>query len=523
MRSLTVRLLIFNLLLVIFPVAGMLYLDTYEQQLLELLERSMVQQGRVLAASLSGEELQSESVRVITNMKGRLDARIRVVDASGRLLADSSDPRLTPPAVSEAYKFIRSTAQDIYAETPESVRENWLYRAAVYPINILRRMFLPPSPPLGSAEYYSGAAVLDGPEVQAALQGRYGAYTRYSTGGQRSITLYSAIPVTDNGGVTGAVLVSRSTYRILTDLYNLRLDMLRVFLLSVTAAAVLSLILARTITIPVKKLRDQAETFLDHRGRLRGEFKELKNKDEIGDLSRSLNTLSRRLDEHISFISGFSADISHEMKNPVAGIRVAAELAEGEGTEEQARFFRIIQRETGRIQRLLDDLRDVSQIDVKIDTEERTPVDPAALLEEIVRTRSLRPGAPALDFETAGGNEAGAPVILASKDRLSQCVINLLDNAESFTPPGGTVLIRLSRGEGCAVIEVLDEGPGIPGGSPERIFERFYTDRPGEERKDHSGLGLSIVRSIAEGYGGSVTAGNRETGGARFTLTFFTA
>ena len=362
------------------------------------------------------------------------------MNVSGELLADSSDPRLSPFSESlnssgnDRYKQIGSVT-DYYEEgqdsAPESLRENWLYQLAVYPLNILRRLLLPPAVPLGSAEYYSNARVLDGPEIQAALEGRYGAWTRYSSGGQRSVNLYSAIPVTEAGKVEGVVLVSRSTYRILTDLYSLRLDMVRIFLFSLGAAAVLSLLLARTITIPVKKLKIQAESFLVHNGQLKGEFKQLKNRDEIGDLSRSLYSLSGKLEEHIRFISGFASDVSHEMKNPVAVLRNAVELAEQEDREEQEPLFSLMKREIKRIQKLLDDLRDISRLDVILESEPRQIIRLNDFLYNLIEERNTGNAGKGIVFRFTGCPE-GNPRIEIAAERLHQCLVNLLDNASGF-------------------------------------------------------------------------------------------
>ncbi len=517
--KLTFRLLIFNLLLVFFPIAVLLYLDTYEKQLLQQMESSMVQQGRILAASLKNSgDLSAEALRIIRNMAGKQTARIRIVDDEGRLLVDSSSPELQPPVVSaaaEAGLWISKRYESIDG-SPDSInidgdiRENWLYKAAVYPLNLLRRLILPPAPPLASADLY-GSGILDGPEIRAALDGRYGAYTRYSGGGQRSVTLYSALPVYGEEKVAGAVLVSRSTYRILGDLYALRLDMVKVFLYSVLAAVILSLLLARTITIPVKKLRDQAERFLDHRGRMRGQFRSLKNRDEIGDLSRSLNTLSDRLESYIRFMDGFSSDLSHELKNPVASILNAADLSrEAEGDDRQ-RFLEIIESEGRRISRLISDLRDISRVDLRLGEENPRTFDPGEAMRravdgwnsfspvkaEIDRTESLR--------------------IRASEDRILQCLANLLDNAAGFSPPGESISVRLFKEENRAVLSVLDRGPGIAPGNEDKLVQRFFSDRP-DKSGSHSGLGLAIVETIVRAYGGELLYGNRDEGGAWFSL-----
>ncbi len=271
------RLLAFNLLLVFLPVAGFLYLDTYERQLLRSLEHALAQQARVLAASISGRgPLTADTAAApLRALEGRHEARFRIVDPEGRLLADSSrlgrsqaspapgepvpSPSSTAPVAAPAAPARNTPSRD--AETLP------LYRLASFPIRLARRLFAPPEPPYESGEFYSGAATLLGEELRAALAGGYGAATRISAGGQRSVTLYSAVPVMDREKVAGVVLVSQSTYRILRDLYELRLRVFEIFLVSIGAAVALSLVAGTTIVRPLTRLRRQAGQILDGRGR----------------------------------------------------------------------------------------------------------------------------------------------------------------------------------------------------------------------------------------------------------------
>ena len=192
----TVRLLAFNVLIVFLPVAALLYLDTYEQQLLRALEHALVQQGRILASALAGQNpLQADSAqKLLQQLEQRHEARLRILNPQGRLLADSS--RLGPhrDEVTEA----EQNAEDVVP-----AEQRLLYRIATYPVRLYRRLFRPPEPPLESAGFYINTSILLGPEIQEALEGRYGAMTRISTGGQRSVTLYSAIPIRSGGSVLG--------------------------------------------------------------------------------------------------------------------------------------------------------------------------------------------------------------------------------------------------------------------------------------------------------------------------------
>ena len=287
------RVLVLNLLVLFLPVASLLYLKTYELQLLDALEHALVQQGRLLSAALASGagDLEAEATEILINLAGRHEARLRLVDAEGRLLADTS--RLGPTAVAVPPKEGRYPA-------PASSRaeESLLYRSSTLPVRIYRRYLKAPDPPLESAEFYSGADRLAGEEIRAALDGRYGAATRISLGDRPSVTLYSAIPVRRDDAVVGAVLVSQSTFRILTDLYELRLDILTIFLLSLATAIGLSLLAGLTITRPLQRLSAAALIALDPSDQTAGDdafFPFQRRRDEIGDLARSLARSAARL------------------------------------------------------------------------------------------------------------------------------------------------------------------------------------------------------------------------------------
>jgi two-component system sensor histidine kinase ChvG len=505
----SVRLLLFNLLLVFLPVAGFLYLGVFEKQLLEDQERSMVQQGRLLAAALGKQQplAAAGAGNLLKQLDSRTEARLRIFDSGGVLLADSS--RLGPKA-----------SEDVYAPSPVKARDNLLYKGAAAAYRLWKRLqedassFRSRSGP--PAEPYPGAV------VRAALAGRYGATVR-RTGGEAwrpSLTLFSAIPVRDGGTVVGAVLVSQSTVRILGELDQVRLDVSKVFLGSVAVAAVLSLLLAGTIARPLRRLRDEANDLLDRRGRLRGRFQGSSRSDEIGDLARSLEQLTARLADHQTALEAFASDVSHELKNPLASIRSATELlADVDDPADRERFLGLVQREVARMERLLNGVREIGEIDARLEAEAPERVDLEALLREAVegfRRRADNGGG--VEIELAS---PGAPVpVRARAERLLQVFENLLDNARSFSPAGGRVTVTLASRNGAAAVRIDDQGPGIPDSHHDRIFDRFFTWRPEEPnaRNGHTGLGLAIVKAIVEGYGGTVTAVNRREGGARFEV-----
>ncbi|MCK5199338.1 MAG: stimulus-sensing domain-containing protein [Spirochaetales bacterium] len=351
--SITFRLMLFNIILVFLPVASILYLDTYERQLLDAQEKSMVQQGRLFSAALSdsGSLDAGRAKNVLTSLKGRTDARLRVLDENGTLIADSSS----------IYKSEIKNQNTVYTKRATSMpgidRDSILYRIAIWPVRIYRKLFNPPLPVAGES-YYNSGLPFNGTEVRAALNGRYGAVTRLSSDGQRSVSLYIAIPVTNGGAVIGAILCSQSTYRILQDLYEVRIVLLKIFLWSFLFAMVISIFLSFSISFRIKRLRNDAESIRTGKGRLEGYFTPSSFMDEIGELSFSLKDLTSRLDRHIRYTASFIQDFSHEFKNPLSVVRTASEMVPESGEEQRDRFLQLIDQNSRRMESLLEGIRE---------------------------------------------------------------------------------------------------------------------------------------------------------------------
>ncbi len=493
------RLLAFNLLLVFLPVGALLYLGVFERQLLAAQERAMVQQARILAAALSESgPLVPEAARLILRqLDGRTLSRLRVVDSDGQVLADT----------------VRLGVQQAAAATA-APRPLWRRALSAAMLPARRLLSAPPAvrepASADSARAESPAAL---PEIRAALAGRYGAATRVDAD-RRTVLLSSAVPVASAGRVVGAVLVTQSTARLQQDLQEVRGGILLVCLASLAVAAALSLWNGATLVRPLRRLRREAAALLERRSR--EPLAEAARRDEIGDLARTLGELAERLDQQMQFASTVAADVSHEFKNPLASIRGAAEmLAEVDDPAERRRFAALLQGEIARLEKLLADVRDVTRIDQRIAEEARAPVALQAVLGGLVESYARRaPG------RVAWASPPGAEElrVLASPDRLVQAFENLIDNALSLSPAGSPVELELARQDDLAAVTVRDRGPGIPEQHIERIFDRFFSYRPGaatgtpERRAPHSGLGLAIVRGIVQAYGGSVAARNADDG-----------
>jgi two-component system sensor histidine kinase ChvG len=321
------------------------------------------------------------------------------------------------------------------------------------------------------------------------------------------------------GWTVGAVVASKSTFAILQDLYVVRLRVMRIFIASLVVAILISIFFSMSVVRPLRQLRIDARSVLDRRGRLlRGaHFKGSRRLDEIGELSRALERIMRRLDAHVGYIETFTSDVVHELKNPLASIRNANEMIADVGDPaDRRRFVRVIELEVARMERLLSGVREITAIDASLATEKPEEVDLGVLLTKIVDGFRLREGE-RVRFQLDAA--PGALTVDATEDRLTQVFENLLDNALSFSPPGSTVMVSVGAEERRIVTRIADMGPGIPDANMTRIFDRFFTHRPDASRHEggHTGLGLAIVRTIVEGYGGTIDAMNAERG-AVFTV-----
>jgi two-component system, OmpR family, sensor histidine kinase ChvG len=496
------RLLAFNIVLVFLPVAGVLFLGEYEERLETAEIRDVTHRARLIAAAIAREgTLDEDAFEDVIHRAKIDDLRVRLIDSLGRVVADSRE--IVAPAPQQP---------------PRTDRRNILYRVGAFLVRPVLRLVRPPEQPL-EVDYYANASRLAGPEIASVLRGREHFEKKITAQQQRSVTLYRIVPVVVGGWTVGAVVASKSTFAILQELYVVRLRVMRIFIASLIVAILISIFFSTSIVRPLRQLRIDARAVLDRRGRLlRGaHFKGSRRLDEIGELSRALERIMRRLDAHVGYIETFTGDMVHELKNPLASIRNANEMIADVGDPaDRRRFVRVIEQEVARMERLLSGVREITAIDARLVTEQPEEVDVGALLGKIVDGFRLREGE-RVRFQLEAG--PGPLAVDASEDRLTQVFENLLDNALSFSPPGSTVMVTVAAEDGEVVTHVADMGPGIPDINKARIFDRFFTHRPDASRHEggHTGLGLAIVRTIVEGYGGAIDAANAERG-AVFTV-----
>jgi two-component system sensor histidine kinase ChvG len=292
---------------------------------------------------------------------------------------------------------------------------------------------------------------------------------------------------------------------------------------------VLSVLLAGTIAGPVRRLADSADRV---RRRIRGRVEIpdfTRRRDEIGHLSGNLREMTDALYSRIEAIESFAADVAHELKNPLTSLRSAVETMPLAKTDSsRSRLLAVIQHDVRRLDRLISDISDASRLDAELQRQEAEPIDLNKLLPAVVTVANEVKRDDGVVVTLACEGSPRVFMVQGHDSRLSQVVNNLIDNARSFSPPDGKVRVTCRRSGATILIIVDDDGPGIRPDAIEKIFERFYTDRPQQNFGQNSGLGLSISKQIVEAHGGRLTAQNRvatagpdgeaKVLGARFTV-----
>jgi two-component system sensor histidine kinase ChvG len=345
-------------------------------------------------------------------------------------------------------------------------------------------------------------------ERTRALAGEITRGERLNERGERVVSV--SLPVRRVQAVVGAVTVeSADVERILV---AERAAMIP-FVLGATVAIFLSsLLLALFIARPLRRLAAAADS-LRMTGATRLFLPDVsKRKDEIGALGHSLEAMTGALADRIDANERFAADVSHEIKNPLASIRSAIDAARTVKDEErQNQLLGIVAQDVQRLDRLVTDIARASRIEAETARGDLGAVDLGALVFELTRAYAPAPEEKSeVEVVFRGACPDGA-VVFGQEGPLGQVFRNLIDNARSFSPAGGRVTVAAEvvpdKERPCVRVTVEDQGPGIPQESLETVFERFYTQRPkGTAFGANSGLGLSIARQIVNAHRGRIYA-----------------
>ncbi|WP_380877832.1 ATP-binding protein [Sphingomonas sp. DBB INV C78] len=494
--SLTTRILAVNIFALAMLAGGFFYLDSYRSQLNDARLEQAATQATLIAEALDAAPV-GDQRELLEKLEKTSGLRLRLYDRSGNRVLDSwaegeptyvlRDPdeeawqrkaaRTLDRAIDiivgadKPEKFIEPT-HDVLAAWPEAERA----RASGHPQTLLRRA--PDRTPVVSA----------------------------------------AAPLHD----TGMTLLATTNARDITRIVRAERFRLSVVLaMVITTSVLLSLFLARTIVRPLRRLARAA-----HRVRL-GRAREVQvprlpsRRDEIGLLARALSDMSQALRHRIDATEAFAADVTHELKNPLASLRSAVETMEKvKDPVLQDQLLEVVRDDVHRLDRLITDIADASRLDAELSRARFETIDLGAMIEGLIAARERRGVESGVRLAFARPH-AGTAVVLGDGSRLTRVIENLVDNAISFSPVGGLVKIAATRDGDEVICRVDDEGPGVAPDVREAIFKRFHSIRPeGEAFGQHSGLGLAIAKAIVEAHNGTIMVQDRDDApsGARFII-----
>ncbi|GEO14712.1 sensor histidine kinase [Microvirga aerophila] len=548
--SLTRRIVVLNLAGLVALLVGFLYLNQFREGLIEARVQSLLIQGEIIAGAIAGSatvdtnaitidpdkllqmqagETEGFSDEYLSSLEFSINpervapllrrlvtptqTRARIFDREGALLLDSR-------TFYSRGDIMRLELPPVPAEDTTSAMERaW---------NSIRKMFRRTKRPVREEVGPANGKSL--PEVQQAFAGKQSSGVRVNARGETIVSV--AVPIQRFRAVQGVLLLSTQEGDIDAIIASERFALLQVFLVAAVVMILLSLLLAGAIAGPVRRLAEAAER-VRWGTQSRQEIPDFTNRsDEIGHLSGALRDMTRALYNRIDAIESFAADVAHELKNPLTSLRSAVEtLPLARSEDSQKRLMSIIQHDVRRLDRLISDISDASRLDAELARADAESIDMAHLLQAVVSVANERrqkddpPIRLTIEQHPRGRDSF---LVIGHDSRLGQVFNNLIDNARSFSPPDGSVRVTLRRRKAQVEVVVEDDGPGIEPHALDRIFERFYTDRPEQGFGQNSGLGLSISRQIIEAHRGKIRAENRlgppdETGeprrlGARFII-----
>jgi two-component system sensor histidine kinase ChvG len=544
-KSLLRRILATNLIGLGIIIGGIHYMGQYHAWLIDAKRESLKIQGEIIAAAIAANAT-VETDRVVVDADKLAEAQRPLFNDFASLELSIRPERVTPilrrliqPTQTRARIYGRDgtlivdTAKllsrgQISRGDPVVTHQNDTPKTKNFWTRLKAWLIdkeLPVYKEIGSAK---GTAYK---EVQKAMEGETTAMLLLNDRGEQMVSL--AVPIQRMKAVQGVLLLSTRPGDIDRVLAEERSVIWTLAAVAALATFVTSLLLSRTVVDPMRRLSAAAE-HVSRNITARHELPEYKDRsDEVGQMASAFGDMTAALYRRIEASENFAADVAHELKNPLTAARSTAEaLAYAKSDEQRAELVGQIQGELQRLNRLITDVSATSRLDAELARQEMQPVNVTVVLENVVKifreilqanTRSV-----SLVIEHPRLEADHAFMIYGNDSRLGQVVTNLIDNAISFSPEAGTVIIR-ARHEGRTVeVSVEDEGPGIPPDRLEIIFDRFYTDRPATEalRGKNSGLGLSISREIMRSHGGHIFAENREgegpngepVAGSRFTI-----
>jgi two-component system sensor histidine kinase ChvG len=493
-----------NLIGLVVLIVGALVLNEFRRGLIEARTDSLRTQGELIAKVIAiGATQGSPEPAMDSERAGELlqalfiptSQRVRLFDRQGRLISDS---------------YLTADRVDQRVLPPAHRRGDFILKP-------------PPRPPWVRARIEREARRALADEVAHALNGQRVANLRIDASGDQVVSV--SLPVQNVKAVLGVLtLESGDVDQIIA---AQRLALLPFILVAIATTILTSLLLSAMIAQPVLRLARAADRVRLSRARAISLPDLAKRDDELGDLTRALESMTDALSTRIDAIERFAADVAHEIRNPLTSIRSAIDtlpLVKEDSSRE--RLLGILQQDVNRLDRLVTDISNASRLDAELSREPPRAFDLVRLLQDIIGLYNSNPRPGSVPVVFISPDEPSALMVSGREGPIGQVFRNLIDNARSFSPPGGEVRVRIGRLDGAVRASVDDDGPGIPPENLQTVFQRFYTSRPkGTAFGANSGLGLSIAQQIVEAHDGKIWAENLRDAagrvtGARFGVEF---
>lgn len=488
---LTRKIITFNLIALCFMVAGILYLNSSRENYVDQRQDALVSEAELLGAALEVQMPAGAPVNLITgdgvDVQGTLDSiplrpgvGVVVVDLAGNRIGEANGP------VAEA---------SVGRSTPLTNAMNWVWESII-----------------GSEEAPTtgdNAALIDG--FAQSVLANSSAYQ--VLGADSGTTFFAAGSVIDHAGRdVGVVVLTQSTAEVDQLVLVQRERVLQMFLVAIIVSVGLSVVLASTISNPLSDLAAAAEIGRDrddrqvNPGRVR--IPDLTARpDEIGRLSTALRGMVGALYERIDSNEQFAADVAHEIKNPLASLRSAvSSLRLVKRDDHREKLLNVIEHDVRRLDRLVSDISNASRLDAELVKEEEEQFNLVSMIGNLTQYLGEDAKGKGIDFIS---DLPTKPIeIMGLEARLAQVFVNLITNAISFCEDGDAIRVWVRKRQNRVLVVVEDTGPGIPDQALNKIFNRFYSERPQEDYGNNSGLGLAISKQIVEAHGGVIWAEN---------------
>ena len=444
------------------------------------------------AAPAGGSGGSAEIAQIVQGLS-RTTARIFVIDRELNVLARAGS--LKRPSLPDA-QAADSGAARVW---------QWLERETLHPLYAL--VLKQPSEDFG--EEQAGRVALPAREVDGALSGILTVDRRPTPDG-KAVVVSAAHPIWVGDQVKGAVIVEETTNAVLAERNRAFERLFSIVLAALLLGSVALTLYAARLSARIRRLRDEAEAAIDAQGRVRGVLAGSDAGDEIGDLSRSFSSVLSRLAQYASYREQMASRLSHELRTPIAVVRSSLDNLKLSPLPDDARvYMERAQQGLTRLTHILTRMTEATRLEQSVGEDERERFDLARVVTGCVDGYRVAYPQHTLKLELPSGEVIfnGAPEMIA------QMLDKLVANAVEFSAAGTPIVVRLERGDTELRLSVENQGPLLPDAMRGRLFDSMVSVR-GDQVSDapHLGLGLYIVRLIAEAHRGHAMAQNRDDG-----------